>query len=127
MVQNSRVYDMNNKNKTLSHREVENLAKKRAEEFQPSIKRWLTKSSAATQRVNIDGSLSACIANNFDKDKINNETFCFENKVRNWNKEYNAKIKAFKRSDETFKILTANMNSVITFPKRQKNLESPKK
>ena len=48
-----------------------------------------------------------------------NETI-FENKVKKLNEDYNAKIKRFGKSDETFKIITTNVNSMISFVKRQK-------
>ena len=77
------------------------MAKKGAINLQPSIKRWLNKTTAASQMGGSNGVLGACIAATADKTKINNITVSFENKVRSMNNEYNAKIKAFKKSDKT--------------------------
>ena len=96
------------------------IAKKRAAEFQPSIKRWLTKASTATQQAGTSGSLGACIANTANSNNVNNNVVIFENKIRDMNNEYNSKVKQFKNADETFKMITTNVNSIQTFPKRQK-------
>ena len=111
---------MNNNPRTPSHHEVGKIAKKKAIEFQPSIKRWLTKATAATQHRADTPNLGACIANTANNNNINNDTVSFENKVRKMNAEYNSKVKEFKKSDETFKMISTNVNSVQSFPKRQK-------
>ena len=111
---------MEKSNKTPSHHEVENIAREKAIEFQPSIKRWLNKTSQATQTAKTAGSLGACITNTLGAENVNNETTCFENKVRNMNIEYNNKIKNFKKSDEVFKIVTMNVNSLQSFTKKRK-------
>ena len=103
-----------------SHHEVGKIAKKEAESIQPSIKKWLNKSALASQKNDSNNSLGACIANTADNTKINKDTISFENKVRKMNIEYNNKITNFRKIDETFKIITANVNSIITLNKRQK-------
>ena len=112
---------MNKSKKTTpSHHEVEKMAKESAINFQPSIKRWLNKTTAAAQTGGSNCVIGACIAAMADKTKINKATVSFENRVREMNNEYNAKIKAFKKADETFRIVATNVNSITTLVKRQK-------
>ena len=89
---------MNNKTSTPSHHEVGKIAKKKATEShaQPSIKRWLTKTSLTTQPNNGAESLGACIANTAN---INNDTVSFENKIRTINEKYNDGLIKFKKTD----------------------------
>ena len=100
-----------------SHHDVGEIAKKKATEFQPSIKRWLTKATVASRPPVPSGAGTANAA--ADKN-INNDSAVFEKRVNSINEKYNAGLSKFGRTDETFKIITTNVNSIQTFPKRQK-------
>ena len=71
MVQKSRSSNKMKKSNsgTPSHHEVEKMEKESAKNFQPSIKRWLNKTTAATQTGNTNGLLGACMAATADKTK----------------------------------------------------------
>ena len=112
---------MNNLSNTPSHHVVGEIAKKKAIEFQPSIKRWLTKATSATQPKNTPGTLGACIANTANNKNVNNESVVFENRIRSRNEMYNAKLPKFKKTDEMFKMVSTNVNLIQTFPKRQRH------
>ena len=111
---------MNKKPSTPSHHEVGKIAKSKAVEFQPSIKRWLNKATVATQPKNPPTSIDTSAANTAANNNINNDSSIFENEVRKINDKYNAGLPKFRKSDETFKMIATNVNSVQTFPKRQK-------
>ena len=112
---------MENKRMTPSHLEVEKMAKDGATSFQPSIKRWLNKTDVASQQQSgNENNLGACASNQITKNNACAETVSFENKIRNINNEYNSKVKSFKKSDKTFRIVTTNVNSMTNFARRQK-------
>ena len=96
------------------------MANNSAAEFQPSIKRWLTKTTTVTQQTETTTNSGACAQIHTTNNNKDAETNIFENKIRKHNDKYNAKIKRFGKSDETFKIIITNVNSMINFVKRQK-------
>ena len=112
---------MENNKKTPSHLEVEKMAKDSATSFQPSIKRWLNKTNMATQQQPGNANkLGACASNQIVQNNACAEIISFENRIRIMNGDYNSKVKSFKKSDETFRIVTTNVNSIVNFTKRQK-------
>ena len=111
---------MNIAKKTPSHHEVENMARKGATKFQPYIKRWLTKTSTTTQQAGNINNLGTGTSSQNNQNNTKNEINIFENKIKMMNSDYNSKVKSFIKSDETFKIVTTNVNSVLNFAKRQK-------
>ena len=101
------------------NRKVNQLAKS----SQPSIAGWLNKLSKPQPIRLGKRKIGACVANSDDKNKqqkVSEALVEFENKIREENIKFNKSAPKLKTDDQTIRIKSSNVNSVISLQKMNK-------